>query len=238
MLWEFLDGIYCINLLSRNDRYENARRVFRELRVPNVKFLRVDKHPEGGTKGCFESHVRVAKEALDRGCRNVLIFEDDIRPNKITKERLKEVENFIRQRDDWDLFYLGLCPHFLSVSRKVIGYKNIFRLKNLCAHAYILNRPYMKKISKMEYDGTAVDSVYDQNHNSYGLYPSLFYQENFLGDIQLDGPGRFRRFRERFIQRNKPFILETYEIFFFNREFILLAFLIFIYVLALAYGRR
>jgi GR25 family glycosyltransferase involved in LPS biosynthesis len=229
-----IDSVYCINLCSRDDKFNYSKKIFKNLGIPNLKFHRVYKNPEGGERGCFESHVNIAKEAYFKGYKNVLIFEDDILPNKITKERLSKVNDFIKEKKKWDLFYLGLCPHFLSISQEVSGHPCIHRVKNLCTHAYVLNRPYMKKVSEMKYNGIPIDSVYNKNNNSYGIYPSLFYQKEFETDIQLD---KSFKLKEKFVQRYKPLLLDTYEKFFFNREFILVFLLFFVYIFMAVYRK-
>lgn len=45
--------------------------------ITNYEFCRVDRHPKGGKKGCFDSHVRVWEYALSRGMEKILVFEDD-----------------------------------------------------------------------------------------------------------------------------------------------------------------
>lgn len=229
--WESFGKIYCINLAERDDRRAYCRKIFEKLKIP-VEFYRVNKHPNGGAQGCFESHINVIKRAFDQGRENVVIFEDDVAPFKINKKRLREVTDFLNNYE-WDIFYLGLCPHFFTHPRRVN--KNIYELRNSCTHAYILNRPYMDRLKDLKFDGTPIDTFYCHDKSrSAGIYPSLFYQNNFRSDIQ-DGASSW----ENFVQNNKPALMHNYELFIFYRFEYLAAILFASFcVLALIFGRK
>ena len=58
------DKAICINLKERDDRMENAQKEFDKVGLGQmVEFLRVDRHPRGGSYGCFDSHRRAVREA-------------------------------------------------------------------------------------------------------------------------------------------------------------------------------
>jgi len=218
-LWKNFDKIYCINLKEREDKYKYARETFERLDIP-VEFYRVDKHKSDGAQGCFESHINLIKKAWDSGCENVLIFEDDIYPNQITFEKLKEVVGFIRN-EDWDIFYLGICPFFFSIPVKKQNYKNIYRLKSNCTHAYIMNREYMGKVKDLTFRGTPMDTFYSKNtKKTYGIFPSLFYQASFSSDISNQA---IEKFKESFFHKYKPFWLNLVEYTSMNKAEILAA---------------
>lgn len=183
-LWEFFDGqIYCINLKTRDDRYESSRKVFNQYDIP-VKYFRVDKHPKGGAYGCFDSHIKVIRKAYYEGANRVLIFEDDISPTDyLTPKRLETAINFM-ENEDWDLFYLGALPNIRSYKSYSTSYPGIYRLRGICTHAYIINRKTMKKLINLKYNGTAIDYYYIHNFNkSYAVYPTLFFQGLSESDI-------------------------------------------------------
>ena len=238
-IWGKFDKIYCINLKSRDDKYNYCRNLFGKLKMP-VIFYRVDVHPTNRVQGCFESHLNLVKKAYDDDCQNVLILEDDIKPSSTGMENpelLSESVSFMKE-NDWDIFYLGLCPHFFSLPEK-IG-KRIYKLNNACTHAYVLNRPYMKKIKDLKFSGVPIDSFYGYDKKkSYGIYPSIFYQNNFNTDIQF-GDNIVDKIRENFIQAHKPTLLSLYETFIIYRfEFLAILILgIFCFLILISLSRR
>lgn len=67
--------IYCINLNSRKDRKRRVSAMFKKLGIIDlVKWLHVDKSPEGGRIGCFESHIKCLSAST---ADIVIVFEDD-----------------------------------------------------------------------------------------------------------------------------------------------------------------
>lgn len=70
--------IVCITLEDQVQRQESTRKLLTSLGIP-FEFYYVKRHPRGGRVGCFDSHVRVIRQALQEGHPNILIFEDDVR---------------------------------------------------------------------------------------------------------------------------------------------------------------
>ena len=165
--WKWFDSIRCINLYTREDRYKECSILFGKLGVP-VKFFRTHKHPNGGTQGCFESHISCIREAYEQGCKNCLIFEDDPEESEfLTSDRLQEM------------------PDITSFSSKHIS-GNIYNVHGLTTHAYICNRPLMEKLSKLKYNNIPIDQIYLYLPNCYATYPSMFYQKPGVSDIGGD----------------------------------------------------
>ena len=182
MIWNFFDGIYCINLDTRDDRLERSKKVFKKLNIP-VEYYRVKKHPTNGAEGCFESHLSIIKKAYDDGCENVLIFEDDLIDNSFYDESLiKKAIKFMKKSSVWDIFYFGHIPDiFWKSSDKVCN--NIIRTHSFLTHAYVVSRKYMKKLIGRKYKRDAIDEMYSKNKNAYALYPMIFYQDESDSDI-------------------------------------------------------
>ena len=184
--WSFFDRIRCINLITRDDRYQKTQEIFDQLKIP-VEFYRTERHPLSGRQGCFESHVNCITEAYESGAQTCLIFEDDLEISPyITPEALQEVVNFLQRSPDWEIFYLGthfewVRGHFTKITPSIVHGGNI------CTHAYIVNRPFMEKMAHMNYVGTEIDRLYVYNRNAYGVYPCFFYQGGSKSDIS--GPG-------------------------------------------------
>lgn len=87
-----IDKIYCINWDKREDRWErmNNRFDMYGLLVERYSTVTVDsddakkfsEHRDNSTTGlecCALSHINVLKDARDKGCRYVMVLEDDVR---------------------------------------------------------------------------------------------------------------------------------------------------------------
>ena len=177
-MFSFFGKIYCLNLISRHDRYEHSQLVFKKLRCP-VEFFRVKRHPSSGAQGCFESHIKMINKAYDLDAPNVLIFEDDLIYNPISYTVLQRAIDFMSGRKDWDIFYLGACPSPFIYTRKVRGYEDIYQTRGPCTHAYVVNRKTMHKMKDLKYEGTAIDNYIEKNMRCFAVYPTLFFQGRF-----------------------------------------------------------
>lgn len=107
MVYDYFEDIVCINLDISFDRRMQSQKYFNEYNIP-ARFYTVQKHPKGGRYGCFDSHMKIIKDAYERGLNNILVFEDDFMPTAaFTEEKIAEAVHFMRTHDDWDIFYLG-----------------------------------------------------------------------------------------------------------------------------------
>lgn len=183
-LWSFFDNIRCINLVSRDDRYDDSQKVFNSLGIP-VDFFRVKRHPTNGSQGAFESHIKVIKEAYDSGANNVLIFEDDITVVTHYKpEYVQQAIDFMSQDNNWDLVYLGSIPQIQKYKSTRTEYEGIYKTRAICAHAYVLSRQGMEKMKDLEWEGHTIDFYMMKFlHEAYSLYPSVFVQGLSDSDI-------------------------------------------------------
>lgn len=114
------EAIYCINLACRGDRKANAMKEFRKRRISNVKFFTaVDGLHMGyqslywkispGMMGCFQSHLKVLKEAYENGFHSFLVFEDDIKFEDGFDELIGD--QIAAVPADWNFLYLGWADY-------------------------------------------------------------------------------------------------------------------------------
>lgn len=182
MLWNQIGPAYCINLKSRKDRLKEASRVFKKINL-DMNFHIVDKHPNGGTQGCFESHIQIITKAFDQGLERCIIFEDDATPTKYLNNKvLRKCIRFMNKNKSWNIFYLGVLPDIRRTPTKVIE-DGIYKLQGICTHAYVIHRRLMEKMRDMKYAGIPIDYFYMQLKECYAIYPTLFYQGLSKSDI-------------------------------------------------------
>lgn len=111
------DKIYCVNLDKRPDRWEWAKQELPKLNLPIERFSAVDGselpgHPEGftpGMTGCYLSHFKIFREAVEKGWDSFLVFEDDVCiPEPTNKYMAKALPKL---PENWDFVFLGYTEH-------------------------------------------------------------------------------------------------------------------------------
>jgi hypothetical protein len=142
---DYFDEIRCINLYSREDRYNHCKELFAKYNIP-VNWYRTERHPTDPIRGCFESHVNCIKESYEKGHRNVLIFEDDIIiDDEKWEEGLSECINFMKTHS-YDVFFLGCFPTILSPFTETIHITgNIYKVNACCTHGLLFQEDIWKK---------------------------------------------------------------------------------------------
>jgi GR25 family glycosyltransferase involved in LPS biosynthesis len=103
------DEAWCINVSSRTDRWEAARRRFQKLGIATkVSRFAAAETPLNHHIGCALSHRRIIEDARRRDLESVLVFEDDVVFTSDTAEVLRLA--LVELRDlDWQILYLGGC---------------------------------------------------------------------------------------------------------------------------------
>ena len=183
--WKEFGKVRCINLYTRDDRYQSSMVTFNSLDIP-VNYFRTHKHPQGGARGCFESHRAVIRDAYASGVDTLLVFEDDLLATKwCTPARLAEVLDFLKSNQDWTIFFLGISPDILSSKTSHVQ-GNIYGIHGLMTHAYVVSRKGMKLLNRLTYRGVPIDQIYKHIPECYSIYPSMFTQLPGVSDIGGD----------------------------------------------------
>jgi GR25 family glycosyltransferase involved in LPS biosynthesis len=132
-LWnEMFDGISCLNLTSRPDRWDGMSRKFKffDLHVQRVEALpgklvtgyweilskQHDYHNNPNVLACAISHVSIWNSALASGKKKILILEDDVRIHRNSEQMTRNFMSLVP--DDWDLLYFGFVPLVSNNHRK------------------------------------------------------------------------------------------------------------------------
>jgi hypothetical protein len=150
--WDFCPLAMCINLLERDDRLEEATQEFRNAGLRRVVFYRSSRQPDRD-KAIIDSHMACLRYAVDQGVPHVLIFEDDAQFLDGYEANLRRAVDFMKSRQDWDLFHLGGFI-FRKVERVT---PHIVRGGIMTVHGYVISqklaklalekRPYCSKMS-------------------------------------------------------------------------------------------
>jgi glycosyl transferase family 25 len=173
--WSFFDKIYCINLKEREDRYSSSLAEFKKYSIP-VEYYRVNRNKINPDLGCFNSHTRICKEALNKGYNNIIIFEDDIEATKhLNKEAIEKIVSFLKKAE-WSIFYLGCFPWSFFSDTKKTSFNSIFKCKAFGAHAYAINKEYISYIAGLKWEGKSYDYYTGKDYH-YCYLPSLFTQK-------------------------------------------------------------
>ncbi len=144
-----IDKILYINLDYRTDRKQQFENEMKNMglidKVERFSAFRA----EFGLTGCGYSHLAVLKLAKERGYKNVLIFEDDFEflVNKETFE--KQIDNFFKTIDTFDVCMLSYkLPQY-----KDIGNENVYKVIEAgTASGYIVNLIYYDSLIKLYED--------------------------------------------------------------------------------------
>lgn len=167
--------IGCINLLSRDDRYNESINEFNKIGILNkVNFLRVEKHQISGRIGCWESHRKIWIDALNKGCEYCMVFEDDFIFLDEWKQSIEYAIDFIENNKDWHLINLS---NRLLVKYYNSNYKNqVFNSSFTGFSTYIASKSFMEKAIKFDPNDTiyGVDAYFSNiTRKTYHVFPSV-----------------------------------------------------------------
>ncbi|WP_251977226.1 hypothetical protein [Salinicola avicenniae] len=166
-----VDGVICISLVEREDRRTLLRESFAAL-DHEIEFLLVERDSDNPERGCFDSHIRCAQIARERGYRRVLILEDDATFAPPTANHLRRINRFLRWRNP-RIFYLG---GMLGRSW-LIPWRGVVRCRWKGGHCYILSAAACRDLSRRVYAGKTLDGFYCEYFRGYGAFPMLSQQQ-------------------------------------------------------------
>jgi hypothetical protein len=150
-VYKLVDQIYCINLISRPDKFKKMKAFESEENI-KINFYRPEKDICGGMIGCFKSHISVITQAYKSGYNQVLVLEDDIVKTPSYSNGIVDfnsIAKFIKENKSWEVIQLSWCNpiNSLFVPMGNSGeYSNLSQFGSWYASSYIINRNGMKKI--------------------------------------------------------------------------------------------
>jgi len=173
--------VCCINLPSREDRWEESLKEFEKL---GIRPFRADAVKlNNPIEGCAISHFAVLGFCKKQD-KHAMIFEDDVH----FINNYLEIESYLHDLDnlDWDMFYFGgnICGKITKVSDR------IGKLSHAqSTHAYCVNKRFIPTIlEKRNLIGKHLDLIYTEDiipyHNCYISIPMLATQRPSYSDIE------------------------------------------------------
>jgi glycosyl transferase family 25 len=164
--------IYCLTLATRPDRRRNAECVFGKYRIP-VNWAVATPHPAGGLNGCFDSHIAIINDALDKGAKHLLIFEDDAKPTCFFKNSVVRKATSFMGKCEYDVFFFGPSANIIHARTRFLN-RHIYSLKSKGGFAYGMSRPFMENIKSLKFIGNGLDLIIENNDKSYSVHPMQF----------------------------------------------------------------
>ena len=118
--FDYFDKIFCINLDSRPDRWEQVQKEFDKVGILNKveRFSARTSKNEGGPTGknvrgklkwknldgTIMSHMTCVKYAKENNLKNVFIFEDDVYFKNYDQSKFMTALNCL-ETENWNLFF-------------------------------------------------------------------------------------------------------------------------------------
>jgi GR25 family glycosyltransferase involved in LPS biosynthesis len=180
--WDFFDKIYCISLLERQDRQQEARAQFASVGLAHkVEFVLVAKHPTDCEQGIYESHLLCMTKGLQAGAEHIAIFEDDILFDRFSPESLKNSVAFLAHDPDWHMLFFGCMvkgshptPHRSIIK---INYRSL-------TQAYAIHRRFALFILEHPWQGKPYDDFLRdlKDDHSYAVHPCFAFQSDSPSD--------------------------------------------------------
>jgi len=190
--FDFFQGIYCINLDHRTDRWEHACGEFAKLGILD----RVTRFPaiaaEDGRVGVIKSHLGIIKAATDKKLENVLVFEDDVKfvgedPKNVLDKALDQIGDI-----EYFLLYLGANIHgrLEKVRKNLLLAKVAYGAHAICYHerVYELFVKFfdgMDRIARREdILDVCLSETFQAKHVCFLLNPMIATQISSYSDIE------------------------------------------------------
>jgi hypothetical protein len=155
--WAFFPLVFCINLKTRDDRYQEARQELARVGLKRVIFYRAESQ-EDRDKGCIDSHMACLDYAIKQGVPYILIFEDDVLFQGDHQDNMRRVVDFIKQHPECPFLHLG---GFIFRKIERLG-EHFLRGAIMTTHAYVITAEHAKTLlaERPRFSGMSVDTFF------------------------------------------------------------------------------
>jgi hypothetical protein len=191
ILNEMFDHIYCINLDSREDRWEECEAEFKKHNVFGVErfsattaeeiqqlFNPSDIKIKLGEAALVNSHLKILNDAKEKSYKNILIFEDDVEFADTIHQSLDSIP------PNWEIIYFG-GNHVWGQPSPINDFVAIAN-RTLAMHAVGINLSVIEKMIPEINMSVPIDVTYANRlylHNSYVMIPSQAWQRPSWSDL-------------------------------------------------------
>lgn len=132
-----------INLKSRPDRLNCIKSSLPDKLFNNkIYYHIVDKHINGGSYGCYNSHLEIYKMALKNEYDYAFVFEDDMKLDNINYDEHVLID--ILRSTPIDILRIN----HRGILKKQTYSHNVDKTHQLGCNSYIISRKFMKKMCK------------------------------------------------------------------------------------------
>lgn len=141
--WHFVDQAYAITLDTAVHRHPRLQQELQRVQLADkTHVMKVKRHPEGGVKGCYESHRAAWLDGLAKGHEVILVLEDDVFFSDDWKQHVEHVADFVlHSGQPWHTIALGWTP-FRSHPHS--PHMSLIR-RGTATHAYLVSRAALVK---------------------------------------------------------------------------------------------
>lgn len=177
---------YVINLKESIERKEYMIKEFEGTCI-NLNFIEATKFNPGWV-GCLKSHLSIIQMAKDKGMKYVIVLEDDceIINKQQFNEKFKIIKKFIDERNDWQVFNVGvnLGPYSRNLHHEIFENNHIFKISKCYSTGFIIYNSniydhylyYLNFINEGRFKNTyKIDMIH---RDQYVMTPLLVKQKN------------------------------------------------------------
>ena len=201
---KYFDKIYCINLNSRPDRWEQCLEEFKKIGIEDiVERFPAEQFPPG-IAGCTKSHYEIIKLCKKNNFKNVLILEDDVEFINLNFKEIinKTILQLESKNLQYDMLYLG--GNLLQDTTRNFRIDSNLAKLSYCktTHAFAISESiydiFLNSFKNLDWsnnnnwnhnnpDRFNIDMWYVKNiqqlGNVYGVYPCLAEQRESYSDL-------------------------------------------------------
>jgi GR25 family glycosyltransferase involved in LPS biosynthesis len=209
--------VYCINLIHRKDRKQNSMENFEKLGIKNVIFPVLEKHPDGGAYGCYDSHIKIWKEFYKTGTPYCLIFEDDFKCSKDVKENRKIIKKAIKfAGENLKKVDIILLHNFCIETDNKINNDYFTNGYGFSTHAMIITKNYIKSVIKKnggfpQANGGHIDCEINVNSDNILYSEKIFFTKNECFVQIQDECDNYLNSIDKYLINDRTFNLEMHK---------------------------
>lgn len=217
----FFDAVYLINLPHRQDRLQQHMKSRDKNKVHHQNYI-IFEAVDGkklelngwefspGALGCLESHLRILKDAKQKGYEKILVFEDDFKFVKGFNQKMTDALNELPT--DWDMLYLHSSHYYAPTPYS----KHLDKCNGaLTTVAYGVNRTIFDTlINLIELRKRQVDVEFASLHahmNCYSTKKHLCFHYNSFSDVNHMYAKNYLGFVERNFGRIRALIKKLFS---------------------------